>query len=127
MTPERRKCAVREAQQRRSLLDNGSLKHVSAATDTLVEIRERCHEIDMRFVATDEHAIIVDEQLGVVNSFRFAPNYKRGTPRVEAVSNTSNVALRVVGRDEKGSLDSETVKYGHESENECAGVHQQQL
>jgi hypothetical protein len=36
--------------------------------------------------------------------------------RVEVGSNTSTVALRVVGGDEKGSLESETVKYGHESE-----------
>jgi hypothetical protein len=35
--------------------------------------------------------------------------------RVEAGSNTSTVALRVVGGDEKGSLESETVKYDHES------------
>jgi hypothetical protein len=31
---------------------------------------------------------------------------------VEAGSNTSTVTLRVVGVDEKGSLESETVKYG---------------
>jgi hypothetical protein len=36
--------------------------------------------------------------------------------RVEAVSNTSIVTLRVVGGDEKGSLKFETVKYGHESQ-----------
>jgi hypothetical protein len=35
--------------------------------------------------------------------------------RVEAGSNTSTVTLRVVGGNEKGSLESETVKYGHES------------
>jgi hypothetical protein len=35
-------------------------------------------------------------------------------PCVEAGSNTSTVTLRVVGGDGKGSLDSETVKYGHE-------------
>jgi hypothetical protein len=35
--------------------------------------------------------------------------------RVEAGSYTSTVALRVVGGDEKGSLESETVKYGHMS------------
>jgi hypothetical protein len=35
--------------------------------------------------------------------------------RVEAGSNTSTVTLRVVGGDEKGSLKSETVRYGHES------------
>jgi hypothetical protein len=35
---------------------------------------------------------------------------------VEAASNTSTVTLRVVGGDEKKSLESETVKYGHESQ-----------
>jgi hypothetical protein len=35
--------------------------------------------------------------------------------RVEARSNTSTVTLRVVGGDEKGSPESETVKHGHES------------
>jgi hypothetical protein len=34
---------------------------------------------------------------------------------VEAGSNTSTVALRVVGGDGKGTLESETVKYGHVS------------
>jgi hypothetical protein len=38
-----------------------------------------------------------------------------GDTRVEAGSNTSTVVLRVVGGDEKGSLKSETVKYGRES------------
>jgi hypothetical protein len=37
-------------------------------------------------------------------------------PRVEAGSNTSTVTLRVVEDDEKGSLKSETVKYGRESQ-----------
>jgi hypothetical protein len=37
-----------------------------------------------------------------------------GVSRVEAGSNTSTVALRVLGGDEKGSLETETVKYGHE-------------
>jgi hypothetical protein len=32
---------------------------------------------------------------------------------VEAGSNISTVALRVVGSEEKESLESETVKYGH--------------
>jgi hypothetical protein len=35
--------------------------------------------------------------------------------RVEAGSITSTVAVRIVGGDEKGSLESETVKYGRES------------
>jgi hypothetical protein len=35
--------------------------------------------------------------------------------RVEAGSNTSTVDLRVVGGDKKGSLKSETAKYGRES------------
>jgi hypothetical protein len=34
---------------------------------------------------------------------------------VEAGSNTSTIALRVVGDDEKGSLESTTLKCGHES------------
>jgi hypothetical protein len=41
-------------------------------------------------------------------------NLEVSQSRVEAGSNTSTVALRVVGGDEKGSLESETVKYGHE-------------
>jgi hypothetical protein len=36
--------------------------------------------------------------------------------RVEAGSNTSTVTLRVVRGDEKGSLESETIKYGRESQ-----------
>jgi hypothetical protein len=35
---------------------------------------------------------------------------------MEAGSNTTTVTLRAVGGDEKGSLKSETVKYGHESQ-----------
>jgi hypothetical protein len=38
------------------------------------------------------------------------------TTRVEAGSNTSTVTLRVVGGDEKGSLKSQTVKYGRKSQ-----------
>jgi hypothetical protein len=41
-------------------------------------------------------------------------NKNDGFTRLEAGSNTSTVTLRVVGGDEKGSLESETVKYGHE-------------
>jgi hypothetical protein len=36
--------------------------------------------------------------------------------RVEAGSNTSTVALRLVGGNEQGSLESEIVKYGRESQ-----------
>jgi hypothetical protein len=39
---------------------------------------------------------------------------KERESRVEAGSNTSTVTLRFVGGEEKGSLKSETVKYGHE-------------
>jgi hypothetical protein len=51
---------------------------------------------------------VIDELLKVVVFIR-SP-----LPRVETGSNTSTVTLRVVGGDEKGSLESETVKYGHE-------------
>jgi hypothetical protein len=52
--------------------------------------------------------------------------------RVVAVSNTSTVTLPVVGAHEKGSLESETVKYGASytglgPENDYAGEDQQQL
>jgi hypothetical protein len=39
----------------------------------------------------------------------------KSVTRVEAGSNTATVTLRVVRGDEKGSLESETVKYGRES------------
>jgi hypothetical protein len=66
--------------------------------------------------------------------------YKEGYPaakkpedaRVEAGSNNSTVTLLVVGGDEKGSLKSETVKYGSKSqgnrtEKDCAGKGQRHL
>jgi hypothetical protein len=40
----------------------------------------------------------------------------RQESRVEAGTNTTTVTLRVVGGDEKGTLESETVKYGRESQ-----------
>jgi hypothetical protein len=40
----------------------------------------------------------------------------RSATRVEAGSNTTTVTLRVVGGDENGSLESETVKYCHDSQ-----------
>jgi hypothetical protein len=51
---------------------------------------------------------------------------------VEEGTNTSTVTLRVVGGDEKGSLESETVNMvaipmGLGPENYCAGEGQQQL
>jgi hypothetical protein len=50
---------------------------------------------------------------------------------MEAGSNTSTAALRVVGGDEKGSLESETVKgrepHGTRTENDCADEGQQEL
>jgi hypothetical protein len=59
-----------------------------------------------------------------VFSVRFDPRLYNQNPGrlekkvtcVEAGSNTSTVALRVVGGDEKGSLESEIVKYGRESQ-----------
>jgi hypothetical protein len=62
------------------------------------------------------------ESLGAVISIRFSGGYKRQfirefetETRVEVGSNTSTLTLRVVRGDEKGSLESEAVKYGHES------------
>jgi hypothetical protein len=49
------------------------------------------------------------------SSYKEAFYIEMAAPRVEAGSNTSTVTLRVVGGDEKGSLECETVTYGHES------------
>jgi hypothetical protein len=51
--------------------------------------------------------------LGYINSEDFVDF---SSTRVEAGSNTSTVTLQVVEGDEKGSLKSETVKCGHESQ-----------
>jgi hypothetical protein len=56
--------------------------------------------------------------LGVCVFYRYRIEFIKGIEiqtRVEAGSNTSTVTLRVVGGDEKGSLKSETVKYGLKS------------
>jgi hypothetical protein len=50
------------------------------------------------------------------DKFFFRQSVSVSYSRVEAGSNTSTVTLRVVGGDEKGSLKSETVKYGRESQ-----------
>jgi hypothetical protein len=61
-----------------------------------------------------------EELLEMVFSIRSVPRcykdnwHKLPVSSVEAGSITSTVALRVVGSDENGSLESETVKYGHE-------------
>jgi hypothetical protein len=58
--------------------------------------------------------------------------YNSKVSRVEAGSNTSTVTLRVVGGDEKGSLESETVNMVSSSkglgpEKDCAGKGQQHI
>jgi hypothetical protein len=47
------------------------------------------------------------------NEKLFVARQMKIVSRVEAGSNTSTIALRVVGGDGKGSLEYETVKYGH--------------
>jgi hypothetical protein len=56
----------------------------------------------------------------------------RNNTRVAATSNDTTVTLRVVGGDEKGSLNFEPVKYGREfkglrPEKDCAGKDQQYI
>jgi hypothetical protein len=48
----------------------------------------------------------------IITKEHFGSQFKESL--VEAGSNTSTISLRVVGGDEKGSLESETVKYGRE-------------
>jgi hypothetical protein len=59
---------------------------------------------------------------GTVFSTRSAPRYYKAVsedqimaPSVEKGSNTSTVTLRIVGGDGRENLESETVKYGHQS------------
>jgi hypothetical protein len=69
--------------------------------------------------------ITTDKLMMWVFSIWFPRNYERRgfarlrlrdkSSRVEAVSNTSTVVLRVVGGDKEGSLKTQTVKYGPES------------
>jgi hypothetical protein len=47
--------------------------------------------------------------------------------RTEAISRDRQSSLRVVGGDEKGSLKSETVKYGHECQGTRTGEGQQHI
>jgi hypothetical protein len=65
-------------------------KHVHAATDTYATI-----------------GVLLET---VFFNWSVPKDYKEGSG-----SNTSTVTLRVVGGDKKGSLESETVKYGRES------------
>jgi hypothetical protein len=54
----------------------------------------------------------VEEMLETVFPTRLY-NKDTSQSRVEAGSNTCSVSLRDVGVEEKGSLESETAKYGH--------------
>jgi hypothetical protein len=72
-------------------------KHVPTGTDTKSTIEE------------------LFSMLSVPRCYKQGARLELSHTRVEAGSNTSIVTLLVVGGDEKGSLKSETVKYGHES------------
>jgi hypothetical protein len=81
------------------LLDNGSV-----STFPLQRIDGVIYEL-FEMVGYIQFASKLQKEISV--------QFKR-VSRVEAGSNTSTVALRVVEGDEKGSLESDTVKYGHE-------------
>jgi hypothetical protein len=81
-----------------------------------------------KYFPVARHQIINNALLGLQqwNSCLYTWSVPRGYKRdevwslvqtsVEAGSNTSTVTLRVVRDDKKGSLESETVKYGRESQ-----------
>jgi hypothetical protein len=95
-----------------SLLDNGLLKTFPGNNHAW---RNQSVAPSSYMVSEAMHSCrTVMEPLEAVISIRFSGIYKI-PPRVEAGSNTSTVALRVVGGDEKGSLKSETVKYDSKS------------
>jgi hypothetical protein len=72
-------------------------------------------------MATDTHATIEVLLETVFYTWPVQRGYKRDNwsktvlSRVEVGSNTPTIALQVIGGNEKGSLESGTVKYGHES------------
>jgi hypothetical protein len=74
----------------------------------------------------------IEVLLETVFSIRSVPKVYQWDKFGEAGSNTSTVTLRVVGGDEKGSLKSETVKYGRKSqgtrtEEGCVGKGQRHI
>jgi hypothetical protein len=93
-----------------------SCKHASLIEETCFLCGLCCATC---YAVRTKHAVIIE----TVSSVWSVPRvYKRHgksmgavISRVETGSNTSTVALLVVGGDQKGSLESETVKYGHES------------
>jgi hypothetical protein len=95
MTPESRKS---------SLLGNGSLSTFPKQGTDLWENTTVSTKLTDVPAATDKHTI-TEKLLGVI----FGPS------RVEAGSNTSTVALRDVGGDKKGNIESEIPKYGRET------------
>jgi hypothetical protein len=73
-------------------------KHVSTATDTNTTIDE------------------MFSMWSVLRCYKQVTKLVESETRVEVGLNTCIVTLRVVGGDEKGSLKSETVKYGRKSQ-----------
>jgi hypothetical protein len=108
------------------LLGNGLLTHGCCGVDARLHDNECVRKPeswnnpfpDRRLVSvpvTTDTQIIINETFKGVFRFRSAPSYKRKFIRQGGGVEYPTVTLRVVGVDEKGSYDSETVKYGHES------------
>jgi hypothetical protein len=81
---------IRETKKQRLLLENNQ----RAAVEILLEV--------------------VFFMWSVLRLYQLPTEFSLSHTCVEAGSSTSTVTLRVVGGDEKGSLKSERVKYGHE-------------
>jgi predicted alpha/beta hydrolase len=88
------------------------------ATGLVAAVLQAC-PIQRTYETTDEplgEGVFYTVRLSVIRDPADKSRSIRGHPsRVEAGSNISTVSLPVVGGDEKGSLESGTVKYGHES------------
>jgi hypothetical protein len=85
-------CDMTPESQNSPLLDNGSLKCVSAATNQRCQLLDNS-SLEHVSVTTSGHAV-VDELLGVVIYIRFAPSSKRGTRNWFESSDFSSVASR---------------------------------
>jgi hypothetical protein len=71
------------------------------------------NNINRLFVVMETECVPCEVRTGYSSDFDFGLTFQT---RVEAGSNTSTVTLGVVRGDEKGSLKTETVKYGDESQ-----------
>jgi hypothetical protein len=89
---------------------------IQSSTQIHMDLWNSSMKDSLQFQHRNPNIAIMEETFSTLSMPRC---YKPGpvsSCSVEAGSSTSIVTLRVVGGEEKGSLGSETVKYGHETQ-----------